>query len=205
MAITDIYNAVIEIDPDRAVEMVNSELKAGTDVVEILNKGLIAPMDEVGDRFAAGDLFIPEMLGAATVMKAGLQIIKPYLIAQKTESKGVVVVGTVQGDLHDIGKNLVAMMLEGAGFDVLDLGVDVEVDEFIRAARENNADFVGVSALLTTTLPAMRTTVSALKQARLKAKIIVGGAPVTQAFAEEIGADGYARDAVGAVELARKS
>jgi 5-methyltetrahydrofolate--homocysteine methyltransferase len=161
-------------------------------------------MDVVGERFSAGDLFIPEMLKAAQVMKKGLEILKPHLTAGQSRSKGTVVIGTVKGDLHDIGKNLVAMMLEGAGFEVVDLGVDVSSERFVQTATEKNADVIGLSALLTTTMPSMDSTVKAVKEAGLAVKTIVGGAPVTQAFADTIGADGYSADAAGAVKLVKQ-
>jgi 5-methyltetrahydrofolate--homocysteine methyltransferase len=160
-------------------------------------------MDEVGERFSAGELFVPEMLMAAQAMKAGLELLKPHLGEGGGQSKGVVVIGTVKGDLHDIGKNLVAMMMEGAGFEVVDLGVDVESEAFVKRAAEKSADVIALSALLTTTMPAMESTVKAVKEAGMHTKTIIGGAPVTQAFAEQIGADGYSADAPGAVKLVK--
>ncbi len=204
MAVKDIYEAVIGFKSDKVVGLVESELSAGTPVTEILNDGLIAPMDEVGDKFSAGDLFIPEMLKAAQTMKAGLKILKPHLSDSQNQNKGTVVIGTVKGDLHDIGKNLVTMMVEGAGYEVVDLGVDVSSDAFVKAAGEKNAHVIALSALLTTTMPAMAETVEAVKAAGLSAKTIIGGAPVTQAFAEKIGAQGYGTDAPGAVQLIKK-
>jgi 5-methyltetrahydrofolate--homocysteine methyltransferase len=151
-------------------------------------------MDEVGERFSAGDLFVPEMLVAAQAMKAGLEILKPHLASGQSRSKGTVVIGTVKGDLHDIGKNLVAMIMEGSGFEVVDAGVDIDSETFVKTAAEKNADVIALSALLTTTMPAMESTVKAVKT-------IIGGAPVTQAFSDQIGADGYSSDAPGAVKL----
>ncbi len=197
MAIQDIYNAVLAFDEGKVKQMTQAEVAAGTDVGAILNQGLIGAMDTVGEKFSAGDLFVPEMLKAAQVMKAGLEIIKPLL-------KGTVVIGTVKGDLHDIGKNLVAMMVSGAGFEVVDLGVDVASEKFVQAAAEKKADVIALSALLTTTMPAMQTTVTAIKEAGLSGRTIIGGAPVTQGFADEIGADGYSPDAPGAVKLVKK-
>jgi 5-methyltetrahydrofolate--homocysteine methyltransferase len=204
MAIQDIYNAVLAFDEEKVRELTQAELAAGTDVGGILNQGLIAAMDTVGERFSAGDLFVPEMLMAAQAMKGGLEILKPRLSAGQARAKGCVVIGTVKGDLHDIGKNLVAMMVEGAGFEVVDLGVDVASEKFVQAASERRADVVALSALLTTTMPAMQTTVTAVKEAGLACRTIVGGAPVTQGFADQIGADGYSPDAPGAVKLVKR-
>jgi len=204
VAIQDIYQAVLSFDDKSAAKLVQEELDKGTDISDILNDGLIGAMDEVGQQFSAGVLFVPEMLMAAQAMKSGLAVIKPLLTETQAKPKGTVVIGTVKGDLHDIGKNLVAMMLEGAGFQVLDLGVDVEADKFTTAAKENQADIVALSALLTTTMPSMETTVASIKEQGLKMKTMIGGAPVTQAFADKIGADGFSEDAPSAVELARK-
>jgi len=161
-------------------------------------------MDEVGRRFSEGDLFVPEMLRAAKTMQSGLEVLKPHLIQTDSQNKGIVVFGTVQGDMHDVGKNLVTMMLGGGGFKVVDVGVDVETRKFIDAVKEHNAKVVGLSALLTTTMPAMGETLAALKEEFPDIKVMVGGAPVTQSFAGNIGADGYADDAAGAVTLTRK-
>ena len=203
MSIQNIYDKVLEFDEEGVCEMVKKELEAGGDIHKILNDGLIAPMDEVGKRFSAGDLFIPEMLLAAQAMKGGLGILKPLLGGDGAHTKGTVVIGTVKGDLHDIGKNLVAMMLEGAGFNVVDVGVDVPVEKFVQTARDLKASVVALSALLTTTMPAMKSTVAAIREAGLQARVLVGGAPVTDVYAKEIGADGYSDDAPGAVELAK--
>ena len=204
MSIQDIFNAVLAFDAATVTAKTQAELDAGTDIEAILNDGLIGAMDEVGERFSAGDLFVPEMLVAAQAMKAGLEILKPHLSAGQSQSKGTVVIGTVKGDLHDIGKNLVSMMLEGAGFEVVDVGVDMDGDAFIKIAAEKNADVIALSALLTTTMPAMETTVKAVKEAGMSVKTIIGGAPVTQAFADQIGADGYSADAPGAVKLVKE-
>ncbi len=204
MAIQDIFDAVLAFDEATVKAGTQAEIDAGTEIQTILNDGLIGALDEVGRRFSAGDLFVPEMLMAAQAMKAGLELIKPHLAGGKCQSRGTVVIGTVKGDLHDIGKNLVTMMLEGGGFDVVDLGVDVDSDKFIRAVEENKAQIVAISALLTTTMPAMEKTISAIKQAALPVKTIVGGAPVSQSFADRIGADGYSADAAGAAQLARQ-
>ena len=204
MAIQDIFQAVMTFDEASVKKLVQAELDAGTNLDSVLNEGLIGAMDEVGKRFSEGELFVPEMLMAAQAMKAGLEILKPLLAEGATTSKGTVVIGTVKGDLHDIGKNLVAMMMEGAGFNVVDLGVDVDAAKFVAAAKDNKANVVALSALLTTTMPAMQATINAIKEAGITVKTIVGGAPVTQAFADQIKADGYSDDAPGAVELARR-
>jgi len=204
MAVKDAYQAVIEFDMEKVVSSVKAEIAAGTDIQTLLNEGLISAMDEVGKKFSDGDLFVPEMLMAAQAMKAGLEVVKPHLADGATESRGTIVIGTVKGDLHDIGKNLVAMMMEGGGFEVIDLGVDVDAEKFVEAAKEHNAGVIGLSALLTTTMPAMQATIKAVKEAGLNVKTMVGGAPVTEDFAVSIGADGYSADAPGAVEMARK-
>jgi len=204
MAIEDIFEAVLTFNKAAAAEGVKAELAAGTDISIILDQGLIGALDVVGKKFSDGEMFVPEMLQAARAMKAGLEVLKPYLSSESIASKGTIIIGTVKGDLHDIGKNLVAMMMEGAGFNVVDLGVDVDADKFVKAASEHNADVLGLSALLTTTMPAMEDTVAAIKEAGLAVRTIIGGAPVTETFADQIGADGYSDDAPGAVELARK-
>jgi corrinoid protein of di/trimethylamine methyltransferase len=204
MATQDIFKAVLAFDEGTVKTLTQAELDGGTDLQTILNDGLISAMDEVGEKFSAGELFVPEMLMAAQAMKAGLAVLKPHLSAGQSSSKGTVVIGTVKGDLHDIGKNLVAMMMEGAGFEVVDLGVDVDSEKFVKTASEKNADVIALSALLTTTMPAMETTVKAVKEAGLATRTIIGGAPVTQAFADQIGADGYSDDAPGAVKLIKQ-
>lgn len=172
---------------------------------QILDEGLIAGMSRVGKLFETGKYYVPEMLVAARAMQAGLAILKPYLMEQSVEARGRVVVGTVQGDLHDIGKNLVKMMLEGAGFEVIDLGTDVRPEQFANAVREYNPDILGLSALLTTTMRNMKSTLEALEDfgVREQVKVILGGAPITQDYADEIGADGFAADASKAVTLAK--
>ncbi len=203
MSIQDVFNAVLAFDEAAVKEKTQAELDAGTDLGTILDEGLISAMDDVGEKFSAGELFVPEMLMAAQAMKGGLELLKPHLATGKSQRKGTVVIGTVKGDLHDIGKNLVAMMMEGAGFDVIDLGVDVDSDAFVKNANEKQADVIALSALLTTTMPAMETTVKAVKAAGGNVKTIIGGAPVTQAFADKIGADGFSNDAPGAVKLVK--
>ena len=204
MAVKNITEAVLAFNMAGVVDLVKAELGKGMEINSILNDGLIGAMDIVGKKFSDGELFVPEMLQAAKAMKAGLEVLKPHLSGEAAVTKGTIVIGTVKGDLHDIGKNLVAMMMEGAGFNVVALGVDVAADKFVQSARENSAGVVALSALLTTTMPAMETTVAAIKEAGLAAMTIIGGAPVTEAFADQVGSDGYSDDAPGAVELVRK-
>jgi 5-methyltetrahydrofolate--homocysteine methyltransferase len=203
MASEDIYQAVLRYDRKGIVGLVRRELDKGTDMAAILNQGLIAALDEVGEKFSRGELFIPEMLQAAQVAQDGLEVIKPLLTETNIKSAGTIVIGTVKGDLHDIGKNLVKMMLKGGGFKVIDLGVDVPVEGFVQAVEENRADILALSALLTTTMPAMAKTVARFRSDGYPVKAMVGGAPVTEDFVKEIGADGYAGDASRAVWLAR--
>ncbi|HIC94650.1 MAG TPA: cobalamin-binding protein [Anaerolineae bacterium] len=193
-------------EEEAVAKLVQEALDQGLSPEEILADGLIAGMDKVGRDFKAGDLFVPEVLIAARAMHAGMDVLKPLLTDAKSHSVGKMVIGTVKGDLHDIGKNLVAMMMEGAGFEVVDLGIDVPPERFVEAVEEEKPDLVGMSALLTTTMPMMRTTLEALEEAGLRGrvKVMVGGAPVTQAWAEEIGADGYAPDAASAVDKAKE-
>jgi 5-methyltetrahydrofolate--homocysteine methyltransferase len=173
--------------------------------VDILNSGLVSGMGVVSELFKNNEIFIPEVLVSAKAMKAGMELIRPLLAKANVESKGKVVVGTVKGDLHDIGKNIVAMLLEGAGFEIIDLGADVPKEKFLEFAEKENADMVGMSALLTTTMVYMREVVEALENANLKSKVkvIIGGAPITQSFADQIKVDGYAPDAASAVDLAK--
>jgi 5-methyltetrahydrofolate--homocysteine methyltransferase len=204
VAIKDIYEAVLSFNDSGVAALVQAEINAGSNVDQILNNGLIAAMDEVGRRFSEGELFVPEMLMAANAMKAGMGLLRPLLSSNHIQTKGTILIGTVKGDLHDIGKNIVAMMLEGAGFKVVNMGVDVEPQKFMAAVQNEKANIVALSALLTTTMPAMAETVAALKSGGLAVKTMIGGAPVTQDFADNIGADGYSPDAPGAVVLARK-
>ncbi|MBE0584492.1 MAG: corrinoid protein [Desulfofustis sp.] len=204
MTIESIYNAVVSRDKAGVEAGIQTALDDGRDVNEILNDGLIQAMEEVGEQFSAGEIFVPEMLMAALAMKAGMKLLQPHLASGNSRSKGVVIIGTVKGDLHDIGKNLVAMMLEGAGFEVVDLGVDVDSTAFIETASAKQANLIALSALLTTTMPSMERTIIALREAGLKIPVIIGGAPVTQAYAEQIGADGYGIDAPRAVKLAKQ-
>ena len=204
MTVTDILHSVVVFNKEEVVKNVKTAINSGISIDDILNKGLIEAMDVVGEKFSGGEIYVPEMLQAAKAMQLGLEILKPHLAGDALMEKGTVVIGTVKGDLHDIGKNLVSMMVEGAGFNVIDLGVDVDTDTFVSQAQINGADVVCLSALLTTTMPVMAKAVEAFKEAGLKAKTIIGGAPVTDAYAQQIGADGFSDNAPGAVELIRK-
>lgn len=196
---------VLDGNQPGAVEATKKLIDAGEAPQNILDSALVPAMEEVGDLFQRNEYFIPELLVAARAMEGCMAILQPLLSAGDSKPKGVVVIGTVKGDLHDIGKKLVAIMLQGAGFQVIDLGHDVSAEAFVQAVREHAPEFVGLSALLSTTMPMMRETVAALRGPGVPpVRILVGGAPVTQAWADEIGADGYAPDAVGAVECARK-
>ncbi|MBT3629249.1 MAG: corrinoid protein [Rhodospirillaceae bacterium] len=207
MTVEKIYAAVLDYDDDEVVELVTAELAKGTEPQVMLDDGLVAALDTVGEQFSEGTLFVPEMLMAADVVKAGLDLLRPILAESGIKPIGTVVIGTVKGDLHDIGKNLVSMVLEGAGFRVVDLGTDVEPEKFVDAAQENDADIVALSALLTTSMAAMERAVGVVCKANensnLNVRIMVGGPPVTDDFAEKIGADGYGVDAPTAVGLAR--
>ena len=201
----NIAEAVISADEAKVMAQVQQALDEGLAPANILNDGLIAAMQEVGDRFERGDFFVPEMLISARAMKAGLRVLRPMLSGTDIEATGKVVLGTVKGDLHDIGKNLVGIMLEGAGFEVIDLGTDVSPEDFVKAAQENNAQVVGLSALLTTTMVNMKNTIDMFEESGIRdnVKIIVGGAPVTEGFAKDIGSDGFASDASRAVKLTK--
>lgn len=200
-----IYHEVVEGNQKGAREAVQAALDTGVTPDVILSQGLIAAMAEVGSLFEQGEYFVPEMLVSAKAMQEGLNLLRPYLVAQGIKPVGKVVIGTVKGDLHDIGKNLVSMMLEGAGFEVIDLGTDSGAEKFIAAIEQHQPQMIGMSAMLTTTMPQMRNVIAALEAASLrqKVKVMVGGAPVTADFARQIGADGYAPDASRAVSLAK--
>lgn len=200
-----IFESVLEGDRVAAAKNVEEALVANLKAEQILNDALIGAMTEVGVRFEDGVLYVPEMLASARAMQAGLGVIRPRLIAESVKVAGRVLIGTVKGDMHDIGKNLVGMMLEGAGFEVIDLGTDVPPERFAATAREKGIQLIGLSALLTTTMVNMRSTIEAFEDLgiREKVKIMVGGAPVTETFAKEIKADGYAPDATRAVALAK--
>jgi len=175
-------------------ELTQKALGEGIDVERVLNEGLVAGMNVVGAKFKANEFYVPEVLIAARAMKSGMEVLRPILVEKDVKSAGTVVLGTVKGDLHDIGKNLVGMMLEGAGFEVIDVGVDVAAEKYVEVAKEKNASLIGLSALLTTTMVSMKDVVKAVQEAGLdnKVKIMIGGAPVTQSYADEIGAQGYA-------------
>lgn len=199
-----ISRAVLEGDRDSTVDYVQAALDANVDANTILQEGLIPAMSDVGRLFEEGEYFVPEMLISARAMKSGLALIKPLLVGADIKPAGKVALGTVKGDLHDIGKNLVGIMLEGAGFAIYDLGTDVSPEQFIDAIKTNEVDLIGLSALLTTTMPMMETTIQAIANAGLRSqvKIIIGGAPITQEFADKIGADGFAPDASQATKMA---
>jgi 5-methyltetrahydrofolate--homocysteine methyltransferase len=200
----EIYQGVLDGDMGGVQANVRAAVDGGLPAVDILQEGLIAAMGEVGRLFEEGEYFVPEMLIAARAMKAGLAILRPLLVDAGVEPAGKVAIGTVKGDLHDIGKNLVAMMLEGAGFEIVDLGTDVTPDQFV-AAVQAGTNIIGLSALLTTTMPGMETTIKAIDAAGLRdqVKVIIGGAPVTAEYARQIGADGFAPDASQAVTLVK--
>ena len=196
-------DAVIKGDQDSAVEITKTALSEGTAAKSVLDEGLIAGMAIIGARFKKNEVYIPEVLIAARAMKMAMEILEPELVKAGVEPVAKFLIGTVQGDLHDIGKNLVAMMLKGAGFEVIDLGVDIGPENFVEQARTAGAQVIGMSALLTTTMPAMEKTINALKEAGVSAKIMIGGAPVTQDYADRVGAHGYAADAASAVDIAK--
>jgi 5-methyltetrahydrofolate--homocysteine methyltransferase len=201
-----IASNLYEGEDEVVAQLVQRALDQSLPPEEILEGGLIAGMDKVGRDFKAGDLFVPEVLIAARAMHAGMAVLRPLLAESDVPSAGKFVIGTVAGDLHDIGKNLVRMMLEGAGFEVIDLGTDVKPGTFVAAVQEHKPQLAGMSALLTTTMPSMKSTIEALGKAGLRdtVKVMIGGAPVTAAYAEQIGADAYAPDAATAVEVARR-
>ena len=202
----ELYDAILTGNAKKAEEATKAALEANVDASELLGKQMIPAMDEVGRRFECNEYFVPELLIAARAMKTALEIITPKLAEAGTEAAGRVVIGTVQGDLHDIGKNLVASMLEGGGFQVIDLGVDVPPEKFVEAAQEKAGTIVALSALLTTTMTMMKKVIEALEAAgiREKTKVMIGGAPITQQYADEIGADGYSDNASAAVAKARQ-
>jgi len=200
----ELAEAVIKGDQSKTVELTKAAVEDGTDVKSILDDGLIGGMDVLAARWKRNEVYIPEVLIAARAMKSGMEVIEPILSEAGIEPIGKCMIGTVQGDLHDIGKNLVIMMLKGAGFEVIDVGIDIPPEKFVEMANSTGVPLIGLSALLTTTMPAMEKAVKVLRDAGVTAKIIVGGAPVTQAYADKIGADGYAADAADAVDIAKK-
>ena len=204
--LAEIKESLIKGQAPKVKELVQKALNEGIGPADVLTSGLIAGMNVIGERFKKNEVYVPEVLIAARAMHAGMDILKPKLAAAGVQPIGKVVMGTVKGDLHDIGKNLVCMMLEGAGFQVIDCGIDCAPEKFIKAAQDNGATIIGMSVLLTTTMPSMKSVVDAVAQAGLKGKILtmIGGAPVTHNYATEIGADGYAPDAASAVDVAKK-
>jgi len=199
----DLANSIITGDNVKSREIAQKLVDEGVSAVEILNNGLMSGMSVVGKKFKANEMYIPEVLVAARAMHAAMDVIKPLLIESDTPARGTVVIGTVQGDLHDIGKNLVAMMLEGGGFTVIDIGVDVSAEKFVEQVKKNNANIVGLSALLSTTMTGMKEIIEMFRadDSVRDVKIMVGGAPITQEYADKISADGYAPDAASAVDL----
>lgn len=198
--------AIINGDAKTAKALTEQALSQGADPIKIVHDHMVPAMNEVGKRFDCNEYFVPELLLSARAMKSALELLRPILAERGAEPVGRVVIGTVKGDLHDIGKNLVAAMLEGGGFEVIDLGVNVPPEKFIATVKEKNANIIAMSALLTTTMPAMKSTIDALKEAGLRdqVKVLIGGAPITQKYADEIGADGYSENAPGAVGLAKE-
>ncbi|MDF1499878.1 MAG: corrinoid protein [Anaerolineales bacterium] len=205
-SLSKLSTAVIEGELEVMADLTQAALDEGFSAKEILDDGLMSGMDHVGVEFKAGNMFVPEVLRSARAMQASMKIVRPLLVETGADMAGKILLGTVKGDLHDIGKNLVAMMCEGAGFDVEDLGKDVAPEEFVRGVKEFEPDVIGMSALLTTTMRTMEQTIKALDEAgvRDRVKVIIGGAPVTQSFADQIGADGYASNAASAADLAKK-
>ena len=204
--VDDLCQSVIDGNKNQTQELVKAAIAENVPAEQILKEGLIRAMAEVGHRFECGEYFVPEMLIAARAMQSGLSLLRPSLITAKVQAIGKVIIGTVQGDLHDIGKNLVAMMLEGAGFEVVDLGVDVSPEKYVQAVREHHPDLVACSALLTTTMPRMKDIIDALKENGLRdqVKVMIGGAPITESFANQIGADACAMDAASASTRAKE-
>lgn len=201
-----LYDAILSGDAKLARQTTEQALAENVSPLDLVHQWMVPAMAEVGRRFECSEYFVPELLLSARAMKSSLELLRPLLVASGAKPAGRVVIGTVQGDLHDIGKNLVAAMLEGGGFEIIDLGVNVAPDRFVNMVREKNAQIVALSALLTTTMPAMKTTVEALKQSGVRdgVKVLIGGAPVTQKYADEIGADGYGEGAASAVDLAKR-
>lgn len=204
--LNDLSQSVINGSIDQVKDQVNQLISSGMNPIEIINQGLIAGMNVVGARFKVGDMFVPEVLMSAKSMSSGLELVKPLIAEKDLQSQGKILLGTVKGDLHDIGKNLVAMMMESGGLEVINLGIDVPPEKFVDAVREHNPQIVAMSALLTTTMPGMKETIELLEEEGLRdqVKIIVGGAPVSKEFASSIGADGYAPDAASATDLCKE-
>lgn len=198
----EIRTAIWNHDSKRVKELVEKALVEQVDILQIVNLGLVEGMNQIGAKFKDGDVFIPEVLVSARAMMAGMAILKPLLLQAGIKEKGVLVIGSVKDDLHDIGKNIVGMMFEGAGYKVIDLGVDTPTDKFLKAIEEHNPDIIGLAALLTTTMVNMKETTKTIKQKYPHVKVMIGGAPITQRFADEIGADAYAVDAAVAIDKA---
>ena len=205
--LNQLYDAILNGDAKRALAATREAIAANMDPVEIITGSMVPAMDEVGKRFEAEEYYVPELLLSGRAMKNSMELLKPLMVASGTKPAGRVVIGTAKGDLHDIGKNLVASMLQGGGFEIVDLGTDVASEKYVAAVREHNPDIVCLSALLTVTMPAMKATIEALSRAGLRdrVKVLVGGAPLTPQFAQDIGADGYGETAITAVGLARKA
>ncbi|MGD0077600.1 MAG: cobalamin-dependent protein [Sedimentisphaerales bacterium] len=197
-------DAIIKGDPNTAIQITKEAIAEGMPAEKILKEGMIAGMNIIGVRFKNNEVYIPEVLIAARAMKMAMQVLEPELVKAGVQPVGKFVIGTAKGDLHDIGKNLVAMMMKGAGFEVIDLGVDVSSEKFVEKTKSAGAHLVGISALLTTTMPSMEQTMKAIKASGLGVKVMIGGAPVTQSYADKIGADGYAADAATAVDVAKR-
>ncbi len=204
--VKEIADNLIQGNGPQVEEMVRKALEEGQDGRKILEEGLLAGLSVVGERFKNGECYVPEVLVLAKNMKAGMEIIRPYLVQQNIREKATIILGTVKGDVHDIGKNILGMTLEGAGFKVINLGVDVDPDRFVQVTEDQNADLIGLSALISTTMPAMKDVITSINKSSLrqKVKIMIGGAPITQAYADEIGADGYAPDALSGVHKAKE-
>lgn len=199
-----VSQSVISGKEAQVKEQVQELINAGSAPMDIINSGLVAGMNVVGVRFKAGEMFVPEVLMSAKAMSGGIALVKPLMTDTDMPSAGTVIIGTVKGDLHDIGKNLVAMLLESGGFTVVNIGIDIEPEKFVAAAKEHNANIVAMSALLTTTMPKMKDTIELIKEEGIKVKCIIGGAPVSQEYANAIGADGFAPDAASAVDLCKQ-
>jgi len=206
MDLSTISSAVIKGDADQVFKLTNEAIEENIDVQDIINNGLVAGMDVIGERFKKNEIFIPEVMISAHAMRTGMEILKPLFSSSNLEPKGIVIIATVKGDVHDIGKNLVTMMFEGAGFKVIDLGIDIDATKVIKSVKEHQPDILALSTLLTTTMPYMKNIVNALSEEQLKdsIKIMIGGAAVNQEYADEIGADGYAKDASLAVDKAKE-
>lgn len=202
----EIKNAIIGGKYDQIEELVKKAIDSGADLDELINDGMVAAMDVVGEKYSRNEIYVPEMLVSAVTMKKGLDLVNPLLQAGAKESKGTIIMGTAKGDIHDIGKNLVIMMLQGAGFDVIDLGVDLSAEKVVEEVKKVKPDILGMSALLTTTMPEIKMVIDELKEQGIRdsVKVMVGGAPINQEWADKIGADGYGADAGQAVDLARR-